>query len=148
MSDKVFKFYDEFSKFLIKPQVGILGFITAVVAGNSTYQFLKSFVADILMPIIGLVIGRKRLAEFHIGEIKIGQFVVDFITWIVILLVLFIFIEYLLKSFFLQSGDVETEYYKEKYEKNFLSNILNPPQTLDDNIDKQKDYRQIFGLRK
>ena len=146
MSDKAYQFYDEFRKFLIKPQVGTLGFITAVVAGNSTYQFLKSFVADILMPIIGLIIGRKRLAQFSIGEIQIGQFLVDLITWVVIMLVLFLFIEYLLKSVFLQKGDEETQYYKEKYEKNFLDNILQPPQTLDDNIDKQKNYRKIFGL--
>jgi len=98
MPNKIVNFFDEFRKFLVKPQVGTAGFITAVVIGNSTYQFLKSFIADIFMPVIGLVIGRKRLTDFHIGEIKIGQFAVELVSWTVIMLVLFVFIEYLLKT--------------------------------------------------
>ena len=106
MSNKLYNFFDDFRKFLIKPQVGTAGFITAVVIGNSTYQFLKSFIADIFMPVIGLVIGRKRLTEFHIGEIKIGQFAVELLSWTVIMLVLFVFIEYMLKTI-LQTNDTE-----------------------------------------
>ena len=48
---------------------------------------------------------------------------------------LFLFIEYIVKYLVINKSDEETQYYKQKYEQNFLDNILKPAKTLDYNID-------------
>jgi len=93
-------FSKEFMDFLNKYQV--IGLAVAFVIGAAATKLVNSTVADIIMPIIAVLIpgGNWREAIFQIGPIKflLGDFVGAIIDFVIIAMVIFILVKYVMKG--------------------------------------------------
>ncbi|MFA6333559.1 MAG: MscL family protein [Methanoregula sp.] len=93
-------FSKEFMDFLQKYQV--IGLAVAVVIGTAATKLVNSTVADIIMPIIAVVVpgGDWRAAELIIGPLKflIGDYVGAIIDFVIVAMVIFILVKYIMKG--------------------------------------------------
>lgn len=93
-------FSKEFMDFLQKYQV--IGLAVAVVIGTAATKLVNSTVADIIMPIIAVVVpgGDWRAAELDIGPLKflIGDYVGAIIDFVIVAMVIFILVKYIMKG--------------------------------------------------
>ncbi|MFA4850115.1 MAG: MscL family protein [Methanoregula sp.] len=93
-------FSKEFMDFLNKYQV--IGLAVAFVIGAAATKLVNSTVADIIMPIIAVLIpgGNWREAIFQIGPIKflLGDFAGAIIDFVIIAMVIFILVKYVMKG--------------------------------------------------
>ena len=93
-------FSKEFMDFLNKYQV--IGLAVAFVIGAAATKLVNSTVADIIMPIIAVLIpgGNWREAIFQIGPIKflLGDFAGAIIDFVIIAMVIFILVKYIMKG--------------------------------------------------
>lgn len=94
-------FSDNFSEFLITNN--ILGSMAAVTIAFSTGVFMRSIVGDIIIPwIYSLLlskVSRFRKVFSPITHTNIDNFIKEFVTWIFVIIITFIFITYIMKSF-------------------------------------------------
>jgi large conductance mechanosensitive channel len=56
----------------------------AVVIGIATDQVINSLVADILMPLIGLVVGKPDFSALMIGSMALGKFLNAVVNFLVV----------------------------------------------------------------
>jgi large conductance mechanosensitive channel len=93
-------FNKEFMDFLQKYQV--IGLAVAFVIGAAATKLVNSTVADIIMPVIAVLIpgGNWREAVFQLGPIKflLGDFAGAIIDFIIIAMVIFILVKYIMKG--------------------------------------------------
>jgi large conductance mechanosensitive channel len=93
-------FNKEFMDFLQKYQV--IGLAVAFVIGTAATKLVNSTVADVIMPIIAVIIpgGDWRTAVLNVGPIKFlaGDFVGALIDFFIIALVIFIIVKYIMKG--------------------------------------------------
>ncbi len=84
--DKVKKF----SKVLAREIIAL--FVMAIVAGIALSSLLKSFVFDLVMPFVGLVSPegnwRKLCVRIGASELKIGNFLANFIFFLLVALII------------------------------------------------------------
>src|SRR5690349_320381 len=89
--DKMLK---EFREFAIRGNV--MDLAVAVIIGGAFGKIVTSLVADILMPLIGLVMGGVNFADLSItvgsAVVKWGTFVQSIIDFIVIAFVIFLLV--------------------------------------------------------
>jgi large conductance mechanosensitive channel len=86
--------YQDFREFAVKNNITSLA--TAWVVGISTSQVIRSFVDEIIKPFLNL----KSIAKYTIIHVKnipinIGVFIVEIIHWVLMLLFVFLFVEYI-----------------------------------------------------
>ncbi|ANW94805.1 mechanosensitive ion channel protein MscL [Wenyingzhuangia fucanilytica] len=109
LKTKTFTFFKNFKAFLMKGD--IVSLATAVIIGGAFKTIVSSLAADILMPIVGLFLGNKNVANLFIvlGEGKYdtlaqakqadaavltyGNFLQAIIDFVIIGFVIFIFIK-------------------------------------------------------
>jgi len=93
-------FNKDFMDFLQKYQV--IGLAVAFVIGTAATKLVNSTVADVIMPIIAVIIpgGDWRSAVLNVGPIKFlaGDFVGALIDFFIIALVIFIIVKYIMKG--------------------------------------------------
>jgi large conductance mechanosensitive channel len=93
-------FNKEFMDFLQKYQV--IGLAVAFVIGTAASKLVTSTVADVIMPIIAVIVpgGDWRSSVLQIGPIKflVGDFVGALIDFFIIALVIFIVVKYIMKG--------------------------------------------------
>ena len=93
-------FSQEFMDFLQKYQV--IGLAVAFVIGTAATKLVNSTVADIIMPIIAVIIpgGDWRAAVLNVGPLKfpIGDYVGAIIDFVIIALVIFLLVKYIMKG--------------------------------------------------
>jgi large conductance mechanosensitive channel len=93
-------FNKEFMEFLQKYQV--IGLAVAFVIGTAATKLVNSTVADVIMPVIAVIIpgGDWRAAVFEVGPIKflLGDFVGAIIDFTIIALVIFVIVKYIMKG--------------------------------------------------
>lgn len=93
-------FSQEFMDFLNKYQV--IGLAVAFVIGTAATKLVNSTVADIIMPVIGVLVpgGDWRLATLDIGPMKfmIGDYIGAIIDFVIIALVIFLLVKYIMKG--------------------------------------------------
>jgi large conductance mechanosensitive channel len=96
------KFFDEFKKFALKGNV--IDLAVGVIIGGAFGKIVSSLVNDILMPFIGLLMGRVDLTNLSIkvvGKtattpgtyIKIGMFLQTVVDFVLVAFVIFIVIK-------------------------------------------------------
>ena len=86
--------YQDFREFAIKHN--IIGLATGWVIGISTAQLIRSFVVDIIYPIFGSNFSVKyKVIKFGNIKINAGNFVLEMIHWTLMVLLIFIFVEYI-----------------------------------------------------
>ena len=89
------KLIDEFKKFIMRGNV--IDLAVGVVMGNAFSKIVSSLVNDIMMPIIGIIIGGHDFNNLSItvGSAKImyGSFIQNIIDFLIIAASIFIFIK-------------------------------------------------------
>jgi large conductance mechanosensitive channel len=90
----------EFMDFLMKYQV--IGLAVAFIIGAAATKMVTACVADIIMPIIAVLIpgGDWRTSILQLGPVKllVGDFVGAIIDFVIIALVVFIIVKYMMKG--------------------------------------------------
>ena len=90
----------EFMDFLMKYQV--VGLAVAFIIGAAATKMVTATVADIIMPIIAVIIpgGDWRSSVLQLGTVKllVGDFVGAIIDFVIIALVVFLVVKYMMKG--------------------------------------------------
>lgn len=85
----------EFKDFAIKGNV--IDLAVGVIIGGAFGKIVASLVNDIIMPIMGLLIGKVNFADLHFGVINYGIFINTIIEFLIIAFSIFIVIRQLNK---------------------------------------------------
>ena len=89
-------FREKFSKFIVDN--GIAGTAAGVSIAVSTKELITSFVGDILIPLIYILLIRINVTSVKIlpahAQINGMTFVQHFITWVLVIVITFLFIQY------------------------------------------------------
>jgi len=80
----------EFREFAMRGNV--MDLAIAVIIGGAFGKIVTSLVSDVLMPLIGLVLGGINFSEQAIGLVKWGAFVQSIIDFIIIAFVIFMLV--------------------------------------------------------
>ena len=93
-------FSKEFMDFLNK--YSVIGLAVAVVIGTAATKLVNSTVADIIMPIIAVLVpgGNWREAVLQIGPLKflVGDYVGAIIDFVIVAMVIFLLVKYIMKG--------------------------------------------------
>jgi large conductance mechanosensitive channel len=81
----------ELKAFLFRGDV--LALAVAVIIAGAFQKIIDSMVADVLMPIVGMVAGNPDFSSIMIGSVKIGNFLNAIINFAIIGTVLFMLIK-------------------------------------------------------
>ncbi|PGS55425.1 large-conductance mechanosensitive channel protein MscL [Bacillus sp. AFS041924] len=85
--------FEEFKKFALKGNV--LDLAVGVIIGGAFGKIVSSLVADIMMPVIGLIIGKSNFTGLVFHEIKYGSFIQTVIDFLIISISVFFFVRLL-----------------------------------------------------
>lgn len=92
---KMKKFFQEFKKFIAKGNV--LDLAIAVVIGNAFNKIISSLVSDIIMPLVGIIIGGINLTGIKVtlgsSTLYLGQFAQNVIDFLIIAFSIFLVIK-------------------------------------------------------
>jgi large conductance mechanosensitive channel len=80
----------EFREFVMRGNV--MDLAIAVIIGGAFGKIVTSLVSDVLMPLIGLVLGGINFSEQAIGLVKWGAFVQAIIDFIIVAFVIFMLV--------------------------------------------------------
>ncbi|WP_045524426.1 large conductance mechanosensitive channel protein MscL [Neobacillus niacini] len=84
---------NEFKKFAMRGNV--IDLAVGVIIGGAFGKIVASLVADIIMPIIAMLIGRVSVADLAYGSVKYGVFLQSIIDFLIIAVSIFMFIKFL-----------------------------------------------------
>lgn len=91
------KFIAEFKEFAVKGNM--IDLAVGVIIGGAFNTVIKSIVDDVLMPVIGIIIGGQDFSKFSIvigdAEIKYGAFIQNILNFLLIALFLFIMVKFI-----------------------------------------------------
>ena len=97
--NKVKEFYDDFKKFISKGNVVDLA--VAVVIGNAFNKIISSLVNDIIMPLVGVIIGGIDFTDIKLTigseSILFGSFIQNIIDFLIIAFSIFLVIKLMSK---------------------------------------------------
>ena len=105
------KFIEEFKAFAIKGNV--LDMAVGVIIGGAFGKIVTSLVNDIVMPLIGVIIGGVQFSGLAVkigeSEIKYGAFIQNIIDFLIIAICIFIFIKFISKLSSFRKKEVKPE---------------------------------------
>jgi large conductance mechanosensitive channel len=84
---------NEFKKFATRGNV--IDLAVGVVIGGAFGKIVSSLVADIIMPIVAMLVGRVSVADLAFGEVRYGVFLQSIIDFLIIAFSIFMFIKFL-----------------------------------------------------
>ena len=91
------KYIEEFKKFIAKGNVVDLA--VAVIIGGAFGKIVTSLVNDILMPIIGVILGGLDFTslslKFQDATINYGMFIQNIVDFLIIAICIFIFVKFI-----------------------------------------------------
>ncbi|MGX9134704.1 large conductance mechanosensitive channel protein MscL [Rummeliibacillus sp. JY-2-4R] len=90
--------WQDFKKFALKGNV--LDLAVGVIIGAAFGKIVSSLVADIIMPILSLLIGNVDFTKLHYHGIKYGNFIQNVFDFFIIAFSIFIFIRIISKVHF------------------------------------------------
>ena len=89
------KFFQEFKKFIARGNV--LDLAIAVVIGNAFNKIISSLVSDIIMPLVGIIIGGINLTGIKVtigsSTLMLGVFVQNVIDFLIIAFSIFLVVK-------------------------------------------------------
>jgi large conductance mechanosensitive channel len=83
----------EFKKFAMRGNV--IDLAVGVIIGGAFGKIVSSLVADIIMPIIAMIIGKVNVSDLAYRSIKYGVFIQSIIDFLIIAFSIFMFIKFL-----------------------------------------------------
>ncbi|NWQ40583.1 large conductance mechanosensitive channel protein MscL [Bacillus sp. EB106-08-02-XG196] len=84
---------NEFKKFAMRGNV--IDLAVGVIIGGAFGKIVSSLVADIIMPIVAMLIGKVSVSDLAFGSIKYGIFIQSIIDFLIIAFSIFLFIKFL-----------------------------------------------------
>ncbi|MBY0148566.1 large-conductance mechanosensitive channel protein MscL [Neobacillus niacini] len=84
---------NEFKKFAMRGNV--IDLAVGVIIGGAFGKIVSSLVADVIMPIIAMLVGRVSVADLAYRSIKYGVFLQSIIDFLIIAFSIFMFIKFL-----------------------------------------------------
>jgi large conductance mechanosensitive channel len=84
---------NEFKKFATRGNV--IDLAVGVVIGGAFGKIVSSLVADIIMPIVAMLVGKVSVADLAFGSVKYGAFLQSIIDFLIIAFSIFLFIKFL-----------------------------------------------------
>jgi large conductance mechanosensitive channel len=81
-------FIKEFKQFISRGNV--LDLAIGVVIGGAFGKIVTSLVVDVIMPVVGMVIGNIKFSELTLGPVTIGNFIQASIDFLIVSLVIFL----------------------------------------------------------
>lgn len=115
------KFIEEFKAFAIKGNV--IDMAVGVIIGNAFGKIVTSLVNDVVMPLIGIILGGFNFSEltFSIGNanIQYGLFIQNVVDFLIIAICVFMFVKLMsyLSSFRKHNEEEEKEEESEEQKK-------------------------------
>jgi large conductance mechanosensitive channel len=84
---------NEFKKFATRGNV--IDLAVGVVIGGAFGKIVSSLVADIIMPIVAMLVGSVSVADLAFGEVRYGVFLQSIIDFLIVAFSIFMFIKFL-----------------------------------------------------
>jgi len=84
---------NEFKKFAMRGNV--IDLAVGVIIGGAFGKIVSSLVADVIMPMITMLIGKVNVSDLAYGSIKYGVFIQSIIDFLIIAISIFMFIKFL-----------------------------------------------------
>jgi large conductance mechanosensitive channel len=84
---------NEFKKFAMRGNV--IDLAVGVVIGGAFGKIVSSLVADIIMPIVAMLVGRVSVADLAFRQVRYGVFLQSIIDFLIIAFSIFMFIKFL-----------------------------------------------------
>ncbi|OLS33645.1 large conductance mechanosensitive channel protein MscL [Bacillus sp. MRMR6] len=89
--------WNEFKKFAMKGNV--IDLAVGVIIGTAFGKIVSSLVADVIMPLIGLLMGGVNFSNLAIAigkeELKYGQFIQSIVDFLIIAISVFLFVRFI-----------------------------------------------------
>lgn len=85
--------WNEFKQFAIKGNV--IDLAVGVIIGGAFGKIVSSLVQDILMPVIGFLLGGIKFTKLHYGELKYGIFLQSVVDFFIIAFSVFLFVKFI-----------------------------------------------------
>jgi large conductance mechanosensitive channel len=85
--------WNEFKQFAMKGNV--IDLAVGVIIGAAFGKIVSSLVADIIMPLVGLVIGVVDFSSLAYGELAYGKFIQTVVDFFIIAFSIFLFVRFL-----------------------------------------------------
>ncbi|CAH2717385.1 Large-conductance mechanosensitive channel [Neobacillus rhizosphaerae] len=85
--------WNEFKQFAMKGNV--IDLAVGVIIGGAFGKIVSSLVADVIMPLVGLVIGVADFSDLAYGDLKYGQFIQTVVDFFIISFSIFLFVKFL-----------------------------------------------------
>jgi large conductance mechanosensitive channel len=83
--------FSEFKNFLLRGDV--LALAIAVIIGGAFQKIVDSLVADVIMPLIALVLPEGGYEKWMVGPVGMGKFLTAIINFVIIGFVLFLLVK-------------------------------------------------------
>ena len=113
------KFFQDFKKFISKGN--IIDLAVGVIIGGAFGKIVSSLVNDIIMPLIGILIGGYNFSElsWKIGEatVKYGSFLQSVVDFLIIALSIFAVLKLMMKLISLRKHEEEEKADEEEEKK-------------------------------
>jgi large conductance mechanosensitive channel len=73
----------------------VIDLAVGVVIGGAFGKIVSSLVADIIMPIVAMLVGSVSVADLAFGEVRYGVFLQSIIDFLIVAFSIFMFIKFL-----------------------------------------------------
>ena len=95
----------------------ILGTMSAVTIAFSTGTMIRSLVGELILPSIYSIFNSGTVGFTGLSGENVSKFIKEFISWLIVILITFIFIDYVLKKFVWKPDQVKKEEAKKEAPK-------------------------------
>jgi large conductance mechanosensitive channel len=85
--------WNEFKQFAMKGNV--IDLAVGVIIGGAFGKIVSSLVADVIMPLVGLIIGVADFSDLAYGDLKYGLFIQTVVDFFIISFSIFLFVKFL-----------------------------------------------------
>ncbi|WP_413302863.1 large conductance mechanosensitive channel protein MscL [Bacillus sp. 1P10SD] len=89
--------WNEFKKFAMKGNV--IDLAVGVIIGGAFGKIVSSLVADVIMPLVGLLLGGVKFTNLMVkiggAELKYGQFIQNVVDFFIIAFSIFLFVKFI-----------------------------------------------------
>ncbi|WP_026564449.1 large-conductance mechanosensitive channel protein MscL [Bacillus sp. UNC41MFS5] len=85
--------WNEFKQFAMKGNV--IDLAVGVIIGGAFGKIVSSLVADIIMPLVGLIIGVVDFSALAYGDLAYGKFIQTVVDFLIISFSIFLFVKFI-----------------------------------------------------
>ena len=99
--------FKEFKTFIMRGNV--MDLAVGVIVGGAFSKIVTSLVNDILMPLLGIVLGKINFTTLTIGEVKYGMFIQNVVDFLIVAFCIFLMVKVINKIMKKQDDDKKEE---------------------------------------